>query len=92
MKSPRHNKVLGIAVGERSMLVAEVHAASGSPQVVKTGEFRYPDGVGLKDPAALGAALAQFLKDGPFNSWPMSGCPPNGSSPSTRTFRPLTSS
>ena len=68
MKSPRHNKVLGIAVGERSMLVAEVHAASGSPQVVKTGEFRYPDGVGLKDPAALGAALAQFLKDGPFNS------------------------
>jgi hypothetical protein len=68
MKSPRHNKVLGIAVGERSMLVAEVHAASGGPQVVKTGEFRYPEGVGFKDPAALGAALGQFLKEAPFNS------------------------
>jgi hypothetical protein len=68
MKPTRHHKVLGIAVGERSMLVAELHAASGGPKVVKTGEFRYPEGVGLKDTAALGAALGQFLKEGPFNS------------------------
>src|SRR5579862_4326436 len=66
MKPTRHNKVLGIAVGERSMLVAEVHAASGGPQVVKTGEFTYPEGVGLKDGAALGAALGQFLKEQGF--------------------------
>jgi hypothetical protein len=68
MKPTRHNKVLGIAVGERSMLVAEVHAASGGPQVTKTGEFKYPEGVGLKDGAALGAALGQFLKEEGFNS------------------------
>lgn len=59
--------MLGIALGERSMLVAEVHASSAGPQVVKAAEFTYPEGQNLtKDPAALGASLGQFLKEQHF--------------------------
>lgn len=60
--------MLGIAVGERSMLVAEVHASGGGAQLVKTAEFRYPEGQTLKDSQLLGQALGQFLKSEGFGS------------------------
>ena len=63
----RHTRVLGIAVGERSMLIAEVHAAP-QPKVVKTADFRFPEGVGLADSKALGEALDRFLKGQGFGS------------------------
>jgi len=67
MKPTRHNKMLGIALGERSMLVAEVHASSAGPQVVKAAEFVYPEGQQFtKDPAALGLSLGHFLKEQGF--------------------------
>jgi hypothetical protein len=67
----RRHKVLGLAIGERSALVAEVRAAprggnGGRPRVVRAGEFVYPSRVGLADAAALGAALASFLKERRF--------------------------
>src|SRR5258708_28643827 len=69
MKPTRHNKTLGIAIGERSMLVAEVHAGSDAPHVVKAVEFTYAEGQSLaKDPAGLGQALGQFLKEHGFGS------------------------
>jgi hypothetical protein len=69
MKPTRHNKMLGIAVGERSMLVAEVHATSEKSEVVKAAEFSYPEGLTpAKDAAAIGAALGQFLKDKGFST------------------------
>ena len=69
MKPTRHNKVLGIAVGERSMLVAEVHTGSSGPEVIKALEFTYPENVTpAKDPAAIGSALGQFLKEKGFGA------------------------
>jgi hypothetical protein len=61
--------MLGIAVGERSMLVAEVHTGSSGPEVIKAMEFTYPEGVTpAKDPAAIGSALGQFLKEKGFGA------------------------
>jgi hypothetical protein len=61
--------MLGIALGERSMLVAEVIVATGGPEVVKAVEFSYPEGQTLaKDPAVLGAALGAFLKEKGFGA------------------------
>ncbi|HXE55359.1 MAG TPA: hypothetical protein VN541_20210 [Tepidisphaeraceae bacterium] len=64
----KYTKLLGIAVGERSMLVAEVQAGSPAARVIKAAEFRYPEGQSLKDSEPLGAALAQFLKDQGFGT------------------------
>ena len=56
------NKILGLAVGERSILVAEVSAADGRRKVSRAGEFVYATGVTLLNPEALGTALAAYLK------------------------------
>ena len=62
--SYRFNKrVLGIAVGERSLLIAEVDAARSSPVVSVAAEFVYPAGMGLEQPEALGGALSEFLRE-----------------------------
>jgi len=69
--------MLGLAVGEKSILIAEVSASTGGfavttpdqPEVPKPfeathlAEFVFPKGVGLQDGEALGTALTQFLKD-----------------------------
>ena len=63
----RNNRVLGIAVGERSMLVAEV-VCSAAPSLVKAAEFQFPEGSSLKEPAALGESLGAFLKEQGFTT------------------------
>ena len=72
MKPLRLNRVIGLALGEQSALVAEVAAAPGKgggpPQVRRVAEFRYPDGVTPAQPAELGAALLPFLRDGSFTA------------------------
>jgi hypothetical protein len=60
------NKVLGIAVGDRSLVVAEASRAGGPPRVTLAAAFAYPAGVGLDQPDALGQAFGQFLKDRGF--------------------------
>ncbi|HEX8913165.1 MAG TPA: hypothetical protein VF796_12470, partial [Humisphaera sp.] len=62
------NKVLGLAVGERSLVVAEASRAGGAPRVTLAGTFAYPPGVSLDTPADLGKALAAFLKDKGFGA------------------------
>ena len=64
----RANKMLGLALGERSILIAEVTNAAGACQVVKTAEFVYPDGISQQQPEALGHALRHFIKEQGFSA------------------------
>jgi hypothetical protein len=67
----RARKVLGISVGERGLLVAQVSgggAASSGPQVCRIAEFAYPAGVSLENGQALGDALNAFLHAGGFSA------------------------
>jgi type II secretory pathway component PulL len=53
-------KVLGISVGERSLIAAEVTCV-GPAQVIRLAEFTYPPDLSLEQAPALGIALANFL-------------------------------
>ena len=69
MKPLRLNKAIGLAIGEQSLLAAEVVASGdGQPEVRKVAEFRYPAGITPAQPAELGAALATFLRDEDFSA------------------------
>ncbi len=76
MNRIRANKLLGIALGDKSLQVTEVHADDGSPRVAKSAEFPYPEGIALDKPAELGKALAAFLhKEGFSQSHAVIGLP-----------------
>lgn len=64
----RHSKLLGIAIGERSMLIADVASAGEKPDVRRAIEFVYPDGASIADPAKLGEALRGFLDGNGFGN------------------------
>jgi len=68
LKPVNQKKVLGIALGERSLLAAEVVAGADRPKVAKLAEMPFPPGVSLFQPAELARALAHFLKDNHFAS------------------------
>lgn len=70
LKASRYNKVLGLALGERSMQVAEVSAVATAdkPEARLLAEFEYPAGVTFQDPPAMGAALAEFLRQKGFTA------------------------
>ena len=65
MKPSRHKKVLGLSLGERSVLVAEVVAggANDRPDVRQLAEFAYPANASLDRPEELGRALLAFLRE-----------------------------
>jgi hypothetical protein len=67
LKPSRHNKVLGLSLGEKSLMAAEVVHGT-KPQVKHLAEMTYPDGVGLQQPAELGKALNKFLHDKGFSA------------------------
>lgn len=67
LKKPKHKKVLGLALGERSLLVAEL-ASGDRLTLVRTGELVYPADATPSNPAALGAALASFLSKEGFSA------------------------
>lgn len=61
MKASRNIKVIGLALGERSLLLAEL--VGGERVIVRhLGEFVYPADIGLSQSEQLGAALGAFLK------------------------------
>ena len=60
-------KVLGVAIGERSLLVAEV-VAGDRPEVKRLAEFVYPEGISPHKPEELGTALAEFLRENKFSA------------------------
>jgi hypothetical protein len=67
LKPSRHKKLLGLALGEKSVLVAEV-AAGGRAQIRRLAEMEYTEGVSLNQPLELGRALGKFLKDKGFTT------------------------
>lgn len=54
-------KMLGLALEENALLVAEVSASGDGAEVSRTAEFRFPEDLSLDDSEQLGAALAEFL-------------------------------
>jgi hypothetical protein len=68
LKPLHQKKVLGLAMGERSLMAAEVVAAEGRPQVKRLAELLYPEGISISQPAELAKALAHFLKDNHFST------------------------
>ena len=67
MKPLRLNKVIGLAIGETSLTAAEV-VPGDRPAIRRVAEFIYPAGVSFTQPAALGAALGEFLKTNDFTA------------------------
>lgn len=67
MKALGNKKLLGLALGESSLLVAEVYGGE-KPQVKKLAEMPYPEGITLAQPVELGKALGHFLKEQDFQS------------------------
>ncbi len=64
MKKRIAKKVLGLALRADRALLAEVApGAGGRRQLLAVAEFVFPLGVGLAQPAALGAALGDFLRE-----------------------------
>jgi hypothetical protein len=74
LKSHRYNKVVGLAIGERSLMAAEVSAPASDaqpaprPQVTHLAELVYPEGVSYATPEALGQALGTFLREQKFTA------------------------
>lgn len=65
--SYRFNKrVLGIALGERSLKIAQSAVARGAKVTSLQAEFDYPGGLTLENAGALGASLAIFLREKGF--------------------------
>ncbi len=63
MKKRIVKKVLGLALETDRALLAEVApGAGGRRQLAAVAEFLFPPGAGLTQPAALGAALGDFLR------------------------------
>jgi hypothetical protein len=60
-------KMLGLAASERSITAVEVGVAHGRQAVLRTAEFPMPEGDAAREPAALGKALRQFLKQNHFS-------------------------
>src|ERR1700722_13927137 len=67
LKVLRQNKVIGLAIGERSLLAAEL-TAGDKPAARQLAEFVYPDGVSTQNPDALGKALGEFLSANGFTA------------------------
>jgi len=61
-------RVLGLAMGERSLLAAEVRLRGKSCEPVRAATFFFPHGVSLEDSSALGAALRGFLRAQQFSA------------------------
>jgi hypothetical protein len=56
-------RLLGLAVGERRVVAAEVAAGHDSCVVTQAGEFVFPDGASWDEPRRLGERLGEFLRE-----------------------------
>jgi hypothetical protein len=68
LKRLNQKKVLGLAMGERSLMAAELVATEGRPQVKRLAELIYPEGITISQPTELAKALGHFLKDNHFST------------------------
>jgi len=60
-------KSLGLAIGEKSLLAAEVVGGPG-PRLLHAAEYVYPAGITPAQPIELGKALAEFLRKNQFTT------------------------
>lgn len=68
MKTIRNNKLLGIAVGDKALLVAEVSCSGNRCEVAAAGQFNFGPGQSLQQPEALGQSFGDFLKERGFST------------------------
>lgn len=68
MKRTRRKKVLGVALGERSLIAAEVVLAGEQPQVTAVGELAYPEGVSVTSTEELARLLSGLLRERGFTA------------------------
>jgi len=54
---------VGLALGERRIVAAEVRAARGRHEVVRVAELAFPEHVTWDNPAAVGGCLGRFLHE-----------------------------
>ncbi|HUT56434.1 MAG TPA: hypothetical protein VNA25_01015 [Phycisphaerae bacterium] len=66
MMTPR--KILGLAVAERAIDAVEIGVVHGRCKVLHAAEFPMPEGDSAQDPALLGKALRQFLRQHHFSA------------------------
>ncbi|HEY4328152.1 MAG TPA: pilus assembly protein PilM, partial [Phycisphaerae bacterium] len=62
------NKILGMAVGQKSIHIAEVSSKGSSYAVSVCAEFVFPEGLSLSTPDKLGHELQKFLKAKQFST------------------------
>jgi hypothetical protein len=67
VKPLRYKKVLGISIGEKSLLAAEV-VAGERPEVRQVAELVYPAGITTDQPEELGKLLLEMLKQNQFSA------------------------
>ncbi|HUO07384.1 MAG TPA: pilus assembly protein PilM [Phycisphaerae bacterium] len=64
----RNGKILGLAIGQKSILIAEVGGKAGAWSVHHVAEFHYPENADLEKPVELGQALRALLKSERFST------------------------
>ena len=64
----RSGKILGLAIGQKSILLAEVSGKANAWSVLHVAEFTFPEGLALEKPVELGQALRAFLKTQKFST------------------------
>lgn len=62
------SKILGLAIGQKSILLAEVAPRGGKHAVQHFAEFVFPEGLSLATPEKLGEALGAFIKGRKFST------------------------
>jgi hypothetical protein len=62
------SKILGLAVGQKSILVAEVATRGDRHVVSRCAEFVFPEGMTMSDAEKTGAALRGFLRANQFST------------------------
>src|SRR4030042_527686 len=60
--------LLGLAIDEFGIVVAEVWARSGHPEVQRAGQWRFEEKLNLDNAKDLGQKLRQFLRANHFSS------------------------
>ena len=68
MRALGGNKVLGLALGERGVLACELVRAGRGARATRLAEFEFPAGLSPDNPAELGKALGEFLRDRRFSA------------------------
>ena len=61
------NKVLGLAIGQKSIQIAEIVTKGEQHVVSHCAEFIFPDGLAMSQPDKLGQATAFLLAGAPYH-------------------------